>query len=361
MPTFIDRSQFPGLHSGIYANTPACGLISQQVADWRREQDQSFLEAGALVFGYQQKILSQTRNTLRAFLGVQNERALALVPNFSWGFNALLNGISSDLKVLTLEGEYPSLLWPLQQRGFEITAVPKNEQTEERMTDLLKDGSYGILAISLVQWLDGFQINLNWLKQIKLLHPDLIILADGTQYCGIEPFDFDHSGIDVLGSSGYKWMLGGYGNGFFCFNDRMLEQIQLDQQGFGSVRGVADRRPEIGLAESLEPGHQDSLSLGSLGQAVEQISQWGIELVAEQNAKLRQAVETHIGSKGLLDDFCFARPCHGMIYSFPFSEERWKRLNDEARVHCAQREGRIRIGFHFYNVVEEVEQIASLL
>lgn len=361
MPTFINRSHFPGLQSGIYANTPACGLISQDVVNWRRAQDEIFVQAGATVFGDQQKILAQTRSTLRDFLGVQNERALALVPNFSWGFNALLHGISSDLKVLTLEGEYPSLLWPLQQRGFEITSVSKDEQTEERMTDLLKGGGFGILAVSLVQWLDGFQINLNWLRQIKLLHPGLIVLADGTQYCGTEPFDFDHSGIDVLGCSGYKWMLGGYGNGFFCFNDRMLDQIQLHQQGFGSVRGVAEKRSEIGLAESLEPGHQDSIALGSLGQAVAQISQWGIEQVVSQNASLQQAVETHMGSKGLLDAFCFNRPCHGMIYSFPYSEERWKRLNDQVRVHCAQREGRIRIGFHFYNDVEEVEQIASLL
>ncbi|WP_181044252.1 hypothetical protein [Aureicoccus marinus] len=88
MPQFTDRSEFPGLEGGVYANTPACGLISKTLVEWRREQDQVFLKGGAQVFMKQQAILSETRKSLRRYLGVQNERALALVPNFSWGFNA---------------------------------------------------------------------------------------------------------------------------------------------------------------------------------------------------------------------------------------------------------------------------------
>lgn len=361
MPQFTDRSEFPGLEGGVYANTPACGLISKTLVEWRREQDQVFLKGGAQVFMKQQAILSETRKSLRRYLGVQNERALALVPNFSWGFNAFLEGLPKEQTVLCLEGEYPSLLWPFQERGYKIRTVAKSLLVEEELTEILKKERIDILAISLVQWLDGFQINMQWLKQIKRLHPGLLIIADGTQYCGIEAFDFDTSGIDVLGASGYKWLLGGYGNGFFCFNDRTLTNTKLSQLGFGSVRGDADKRAGIGLAECLEPGHQDALALGSLGRSVEQLMDWGLETIVEQNQKLHQAVLTHIGAKGLLDELDFNRSQHGMIYSIAYSEERWRRLNEGAKVHCALRSGRIRLGFHFYNVVEEVEQIASLL
>ena len=361
MPYLPYRSHFPGLSPGIYANTPACGLISRRVTEWRRQQDQYFLEGGGRVFGDQQEVLNQTRTTLRKYLGVANEKALALVPNFSWGLNALLSGLQGPTEVLVLENEYPSLLWPFEERGYTVHTVGKSVDTEEQITDLLKNSSIGVLAISLVQWLDGFHINLNWLKQIKSLYPELLVVADGTQFCGIGEFDFDSSGIDILGSSGYKWMLGGYGNGFFCFKDQILDQIRLSQLGFGSVRGDAERRLAVGLAECLEPGHIDALSAGTLGEAVAEMQEWGREVLSQQNDRLQKKVAECFEGLGLLDEWVFRRPQQGMIFSFPYTDERWVSLSKGTEVYCAQRAGRIRVGFHFYNTEEEVESIAARL
>ena len=361
MPQLPDQSHFPGLHPGVYANTPACGLISNRVAQWRREQDQLFLEGGGRVFGNQQKVLSRTRKVLREYLGVANEKGLALVPNFSWGLNALLSGLEGPKEVLVLEDEYPSLLWPFEESGYTIHTVSKSIHTEEKMTEVLKKGTIGILAVSLVQWLDGFHLNMSWLRQIKALYPELTVIADGTQFCGMEAFEFDSSGIDILGSSGYKWMLGGYGNGFFCFSDSVLESVRLSQLGFGSVRGDADRRKEIGLAECLEPGHLDSLAMGSLGEAVFEMQEWSLQALYQQNARLKERVAESFGELGLLDEWVFQRPQQGMIFSVPYSEERWKRLTEVSDISCAMRAGRIRVGFHFYNTTEEVDFISSVL
>jgi len=69
-------------------------------------------------------------------------------------------------------------------------------------------------AFSLVQYVSGIKLSDQFLKTLKTAFPDILLMVDGTQFCGTAPFNFEDSAIDVLISSGYKWMLGGYGNGF---------------------------------------------------------------------------------------------------------------------------------------------------
>ena len=56
----------------------------------------------------------------------------------------------------------------------------------------------------------------------------MLIIADATQFCGTAPFNFNESAIDILGGSGYKWLLGGYGNGYILFKDQLLPQTTPD-------------------------------------------------------------------------------------------------------------------------------------
>src|SRR5690606_34964378 len=116
---------------------------------------------------------------------------------------------------LLLKEDYPSLNWPFETRGFPREYVEIDENLEEKIRDRVKGGKIDVLALSLVQWVNGVMIDLEFLRQLKEEFPQLLILADGTQYLGMEEFDFGASGIDILGASAYKWLLAGYGNGFF--------------------------------------------------------------------------------------------------------------------------------------------------
>ena len=204
------RKEFPVTRKGIYANTAVYGAMYDSLLDWRQEHDLDMLLHGSDMREKSLKILSDTRNTIGKFFNCKREN-VALVNNFSTGLNFLLEGLKPKTKVLLLENDYPSVNWPFENRDFDISYVPMDVDLEQRIQDTIRTKNIEVLALSLVQWLDGFLINIDFLKELKKQHPNLIIIADGTQFCGTRSFDFESSGIDVLGASAYKWLLAGYG------------------------------------------------------------------------------------------------------------------------------------------------------
>ena len=74
-----------------------------------------------------------------------------------------------------------------------------------------------VLVVSIVQYIDGLKLNLDFIKKLKQQFSDLIIIGDATQYLGSEKFSFTDSGFDIVISSGYKWLFSGYGNAIMLF------------------------------------------------------------------------------------------------------------------------------------------------
>ncbi|MEX0362300.1 MAG: aminotransferase, partial [Allomuricauda sp.] len=60
------------------------------------------------------------------------------------------------------------------------------------------------------------------------------------QFCGTQEFNFEESGIDVLGASAYKWLLAGYGNGFFLVKEEAKKRFNLNAVGNWSVDRMGD-------------------------------------------------------------------------------------------------------------------------
>jgi len=284
---------------------------------------------------------------------------VALVPNFTLGFNLLLEGLPKDKKVLLVNKDYPSVNWPFETRGFELDHVDADEHMEESIHAKVKKGDIDILALSLVQWVDGVRIDFDFLKDLKKEFPDLMILADGTQYCGTEPFDFEASGIDILGASAYKWMLAGYGNGFFLVKDSVMGQFELRGIGNGSVNNDASKRNSITFCKFLEPGHLDSLNFGSLEFAVKFLDEIGPENVQAQLQKLSKKAMAAFTELDLLEPSVTKRKQHSTIFNIK-GDKLFNKLTEE-NVVASPRGGGIRLSFHFYNTEEEIDVIATLI
>lgn len=238
------RKKFPVLNQCVYANTASAGLLSEDLMEWRQGHDLDYLIGGSEMKMKGFAHMPEIKKTVGKFFNCKPEN-VALVPNFSLGFNLLLEGLPNDKKVLLVNKDYPSVNWPFETRNFKRDYVDADEHMEENIYAKVKKGDVDILALSLVQWVDGVRIDFDFLKDLKKEFPNLIILADGTQYCGTEPFDFKNSGIDILGTSAYKWMLAGYGNGFFLVKDEVMDQFELRGIGNGSVDNDASKRNSI--------------------------------------------------------------------------------------------------------------------
>ena len=345
------RKKFPVLRQGIYANTATSGLLSEDLLEWRQEHDLDFLIGGSGAKMGSDKLLATTRLTVARFFNFMHEN-VALVPSFSQGLNLLLEGLANSEKVLLLKGDYPSLNWPFENRDFSIVHLEIGKDLEERIYTEIKNGND-------VQWLNGFKIDFDFLKQLKADFPHLLILMDGTQFCGTEYFDFSASGIDVLGSSGYKWLLSGYGNGFFLVKPEIQDRFRLKSKGYGSGRNSKHQKDGREFCKHLEPGHLDSLSFGSLNFSMKFLMDIGLEAIGEHNQKLVKFAKDNLVSHGFLEDVMAHRDPWGTIFSIP-KKDGYDDLVKNTIV-CARRGDGIRLSFHFYNTINEVEAILEIL
>src|SRR5690606_2601650 len=190
-------------------------------------------------------------------------------------------------------------------------------------------------ALSLVKYINGIKVDLEFLSRLKMDYPDLLIFADGTQFCGTEDFDFEASGIDVLGASGYKWMNAGYGNAFFLFKESVQGKVAPRSLGFNSLQGKY--KPQEGnFIGRFEPGHQDTLNFGSLKVAIQLIRKIGMTSIQEHLRSLTQQAKLALEKEDLLEPAVTQRVLHSSIFNIRGDENLFQLLNQN-NIICSRR------------------------
>ena len=352
------KKQFPVLSRYTYLNTAASGLLSESLLDFRQEHDLDFLIQGSVFKEKQGKQLAAVREAVGKFFKCAPNR-VALTPNFSYGFNTLMEGVDKPKKVLLLENDYPSVNWAVESRDFEVIYAKIDEQLEQNISEAVEEHQPDVFCFSIVQYLNGVKIDLDFLKELKKRFPELLLFGDGTQYCGTEKFDFDASAIDVLGASAYKWMNAGYGNAFFLFKEHMEDKIFPKSLGFNSLQGKY--KPQEGsLIGRFEPGHQDTLNFGSLKAAIEQINRIGLENIEAEVKKLSEAAKKEFIALGLLEEAVVKRQEHSSIFNIKGDDKLFQKLRSN-NIICSQRGGGIRVSFHYFNTDEDLKSLLKLL
>ncbi|MGB5172861.1 MAG: aminotransferase class V-fold PLP-dependent enzyme [Eudoraea sp.] len=354
------RTSFPVLGQGIYANTAAYGLMSDRLMEWRHEHDLDYLVGGSNHKIESLGIMEETRLELANFFNWQKEE-VALVPNLSLGINILVEGLDPKREIiLLLDNEYPSLSWPFKSRGFATYEIPITENHEELVIETIKTNCISVFALSLVQWLDGFMIDLDFLKRLKMEFPELLIIADGTQFCGAFKLDFQNSGIDVLGGSGYKWLLAGTGNGFMLFKHQLKERCNAKTTGFNASGANLSLYEKWTFNKYFEPGHLDSLAFGSLQQSLIGLNSLGMDHIEKHNHILSTYALEGLLELGLLEPSYSKRKVLSSIFNIAGNRDLYNYLlqND---VVCSRRGKGIRLSFHYYNTLNEVKELLFIL
>ncbi|MEG9329030.1 aminotransferase class V-fold PLP-dependent enzyme [Salinimicrobium catena] len=352
------RKQFPVLNQYTYLNTAASGLLPEAVMEWRQDHDLDLLISGSILKEKQGEVLTGVREVVGRFFNCAPNR-VALTPNFSYGFNTLMEGVEKGKKVMLLKNDYPSVNWAVESRDFETCYAEIDENLEQNILELVERVQPDIFAFSLVQWINGIKIDLDFLKELKQNFPDLLLFGDGTQYCGTENFDFEDSALDVVGASTYKWMNAGYGNAFFLFKQHMEDKISPRSLGFNSLQGKY-KAHEGSLIGKFEPGHQDTLNFGSLQVAIELIEKTGIENIEKQVNFLASEAKKAFEKQGLLEPAVTKRSLHSSIFNIKGDEAVFRKLRSN-NILCSQRGEGIRVSFHYFNTEDDLEKLLKAL
>ncbi len=353
------KNEFPVLSEYTYLNTASSGLLSKSLTQWRHQHDLDFLNGGSLFRDNHKTHIESIRAKVSHFFDAPNTET-ALVPNFSFGFNALLEGLPKNSKVLLLRTDYPSINWAVEQRGFEVFYAPVDENLEQNIEAAVSKNHPDVFAFSLVQFVNGIKIDLDFLKKLKAYHPNLLLIADGTQFLGTTKFSFTESPLDVLGASAYKWLLAGYGSGFFMVKEEAQIRFFLKTIGFNSAENFETQRQQVRFIKQLEPGHHDTLNYGTLEQAIKMLENIGMEKIENQILKLSQFAKAEFSAMELLEEAVENRNGHSNIFNIKGDAALFQKLTKN-KIICSQRGKGIRVGFHFYNSENDIERLIDIL
>lgn len=271
------KSYFEIPNSITYLNTPGNGLLPLSHHEWRKRRENLFYDIKLDLRDAQASFILEVKRLFGQLFNCDVNR-LFLTPNFSFGFNTLIDGLDRNLRFLLIENEYPSLNYPIISRGFIYDFISNSFDIEEQIYAHILEKKCDVLVLSLVNYIDGFKIDLFFIKKLKSHFPKLLIFGDATQYLGTKPFDFDTSGFDAVGGSGYKWMMAGFGNGYMMISEQLSSILYSAAQVKHRPKEMMWIHKDI-LNIYFEPGHQDTLSHGTLGQSVSFFDLIGLENV----------------------------------------------------------------------------------
>lgn len=352
------KKHFPLLEQYTYLDSAASGLLSETLLDFRQDHDLDFLIGGSLFREKRDTLFLKVRKAVGELFGcVPN--LVALTPNFSYGFNLLMEGMDRGKKVLLLRNDYPSVNWAVESRGFEVCYADIDENLEENIAEVVAKEEPNVFAFSLVQYINGIKIDQDFLLKLKEQNPRLLLFADGTQYCGTEKFDFEASALDVLGASAYKWLNAGYGNAFFLFKEHMQEQISPRDLELKELQGK--NKPHQGsFIGKFEPGHLDTFNFMSLKTAIDLVNQVGIEEIESRIRELSAEAKQSLADLDLLEPAVVKRTNHSSIYNIRGDEKLFQRLRSN-KIICSKRGEGIRVSFHYFNTPDDLKVLLAQL
>jgi len=352
------KSNFPQVKNFTYLNTAASGLLSKPVLDFKLKDLNSFFDKGSGYLDNENEILHQAKSKISKIFNANVER-IGITPNFSLAYNAVLDGLPLDSHFLCLEEDYFSVLMPIKSRGFKHHALPISEEVESDIYDYVSTHKPDILALSNVQYLSGIKINTEFFTKLKQDFPNLRILVDATQFLGTEHFDFKKSGIDLLISSCYKWLNAGFGNAIALISEEFYQELSPKQIGSNSYRD------KVNLIEDpmgfLEPGHYDLNTIGALSIALDlHYNKIGIEAIEAQIKSLSNIAHEKLSEIGLLESEVLARKSHSGIFMLNLSQDKFEDFK-KANIMLSKRGRGLRISFHYYNKIDDLEHLIDVL
>jgi selenocysteine lyase/cysteine desulfurase len=353
------RKHFPALATCTYLNTASNGVIPKPVVEWRRQHDLDLMNHASVFRDSHKEHMERIRKTVSGFFGAEADET-ALIPNLSFGINTVLEGLPQGQKILLLKNDYPSMNWPVETRDFNVCYAEIDENLEQNIEAAVARHKPDVFMFSIVQWLNGIKIDFQFLKELKSRYPDLLLIADGTQYLGTEQYNFAENAIDVLGTSAYKWLTAGYGNGFIMVKKTARDRIFPKTIGFNSAARFESLATETAFMKHFEPGHQDTLNYGSLEQAILFQQQMGVNGLYEKIRSLANVAKIRFAERNLLQKATLERKNLSPIFNLRGDKAVFKNLQNQ-NIICSLRGGGIRVSFHYYNTEDELEKLLEIL
>jgi selenocysteine lyase/cysteine desulfurase len=371
----LREKEFPWTAETTYLNNASIGPIPERT---RKRLDAFTARRTApyqLPDSDLQQILRDARTTAARLLNAHTSE-IGLATNTSYGLNLAATALpirKGDV-VLLPDKEFPANVYPwlrLRERGVAVEFAPSTPEgwpNEEYLLDRLEDPLVRVLAISFVQFSNGYRASLDRLSAACREH-DVFLVVDAIQGLGQSPLDVRRTSIDILSTGGQKWLLSPWGAGFVYVREELLEVLEPVTCGWMAFQGtddftrLTDYDPTLHRDgrrfEMITLPFQDCLGMT---ESVSMLLELGIDDIAAHTRSLKEPL-VRLADAGRFRISSPTSPEHESAIVCVVPRDlagAFDRLK-AAKVVCSMREGSIRLSPHFYNTVEEMEQVGEIL
>lgn len=371
----IREAEFPWTADTIYMDNAAIGPLPERTRRFledfaRRRAAPHLLDPAQL-----HDSLQEARMVVARLINARTDE-IGLATNTSFGLNVAARSLPLQAgdTVLVSEGEFPANVYPwlrLREGGINVELAPTAATgwpDEDYLLERLQDPAVRALAVSLVQFSNGYRADLSRLGR-ACREEGCFLIVDGIQAIGQVPFDIQETPVDILACGAQKWLLSPWGSGFLYVRRELLEVLAPPVVGWMAFEGTEDTSNLTsytgGLRSDARRFELNTLpfqDLIAMTVSIKLLLELGIDLIAQWLCEVRQPLLESAGRCGM-PIVSPTDPNHqsGIVSVLPSRpQEAYSRLR-AAGVFCSLREGAIRIAPHCYNTPEEMEKVASIL
>jgi cysteine desulfurase / selenocysteine lyase len=362
------RSEFPVTGRLVYLNHAAVAPLCRRAAEAMQHLAQDALEYGSEHYAKWMETYHGVRVAAAALINA-DPAEIAIVKNTSEGIATVATGVSwkrGDVVVAFAE-EFPANFYPwkrLEAAGIEVRWLSVFDDLE-RINAACKGAR--MLAISHVQYLSGYRVDLNAIGEICDRH-GTFFLVDAIQGMGAFPIDVRAAKIHALAADGHKWLLGPEGCGVLYVRQDVQDDVQPIEFGWTNVAKYFDYssrdmalRPDAGRYEC---GTLNTIGCYGLRASMDFLREVGIENTAPAIQALGDRL--HDGVKALGFETLGNRTAQTGAGIVSFRKEGVvcqlivRKLRD-AGIVTAPRQGWVRAAPHFYIAPEEIDRLLEQL
>ena len=301
------RADIPALNESIYMNTGGTGPLPRSVTNSIVDQYRSAFAGGPdipAIKGPISEEFERARRTVADFFGVTPEE-IALLRSVSEGLSTVAYGMDWNAgdEVIITDEEHPTgiMVWLnlARERGIRIRKMPIVEDRAEMLAslDALIDERTRLICISHVTTDTGTRLPAQDI--CNLAHERGVPVAlDAAQSSGQFPVDLREMDCDFYAGTGHKWLLGGWGTGYFYVRRDRIEELKVSWTGSGAGtldrRGPSDHLEFHDTAHKFEFGGRHQPLYNAMGRAIEYIDTVGSDNIEERSLDLADRLKAGI-------------------------------------------------------------------
>lgn len=368
--SFDTETEFPIVKSWTFLNHAAVAPIAARAADALNRYAREAANDAYLTGKWY--VHADEARARAARLMNASAAEIAFVKNTSEGLAFVANGLEwkSGQRIVSTAVEYPANVYPwmdLAKRfGVEHVMVPERNGRIE-LGELLasaSDPNTRMVALSHVEYASGFRNDIQAIGKF-CRERGILFCVDAIQSLGVLPLDVRAMNIDFLSADGHKWLLAPEGCGVFFCRAELIESMRPEIGWLNVVNALDYGNYDFTLrsdAKRFECGTYNIPGILSMNAAMELIETIGVETISERVLGLTDYLIDRLKRKNIeiVSSRCSGEASGIVAFNCPGHDH--KKLNRELmqqKIVLALREGRLRASPHFYNTIEQMDQLAE--